>query len=158
MPNGEDVTARDALAIAQRALAKANDLEDDLKAATDRIDDLETDVTRMSLRLSEHDNDRPYDSLNRDDKVGKVREHAFEKAAQGRGQAALDYSAIKWEVFDGEPSADHCYTLMDLAAEVRGFNVKTPPSGNRSLVVDAAAAKQSAVFSSAKKDGLEEVR
>lgn len=144
----DDVSARDALAIAQRALAKANDVADDLEA----VDDLTDRVAQLELRLSALDEDRAYESLSADEKIGLVREHAFEKAQATTGKAALDYSDIKWEVFDGEPSADHCYTLMERAAAVDGFAVETPPSGNRSLVVDATAAKASAVFSSANKD------
>ena len=150
----DDVSARDALAIAQRALAKANrvdELEDD-------IEQLRDEVTSLELRLSEHDDDRDYAQLTRDDKVGMVREHAFQRASRGSGVAALDYDDIMWEVFDGEPSADHCYTLMKLAADVRGFEVKTPASGNRSLTVDAREAKRGAVFSSANKTTSEEVR
>ena len=153
-----DVSARDALAIAQRALAKANSLEDDLDEATAEIERLREDVTSLELRLSEHDDDRDYVQLTRDDKIGLVREHAFQKATRGSGVAALDYDDIRWEVFDGEPSADHCYTLMELAADIRGFEVKTPASGNRSLTVDAKEAKRGAVFSSANKTETEEVR
>jgi len=159
MSEGDDeVSARDALAIAQRALAKANGLEDDLDEATAEIERLREDVTSLELRLSEHDDDRDYAQLTRDDKVGMVREHAFQKATRGSGVAALDYDDIMWEVFDGEPSADHCYTLMKLAADIRGFEEKTPPSGNRSLTVDAREAKRGAVFSSANKTSSEEVR
>ncbi|CAL92455.1 hypothetical protein BJ1_gp33 [Halorubrum virus BJ1] len=162
MSEGDDVSARDALAIAQRALAKAGDIEDELKSdldeATEEIDRLREDVTALELRLSEHDDNRDYAQLSRDEKVGMVREHAFQKATRGSGVAALDYDDIMWEVFDGEPSADHCYTLMKLAADVRGFEVKTPPSGNRSLTVDAREAKRGAVFSSANKTASEEVR
>lgn len=158
----DDVSARDALAIAQRALVKASEIEDELRSdldeATAEIDRLRDDVTALELRLSEHDNDRDYAQLSRDEKVGMVREHAFEKATRGSGVAALDYDDIMWEVFDGEPSADHCYTLMKLAADVRGFEEKTPPSGNRSLTVDAREAKRGAVFSSANKTTSEEVR
>ena len=158
MSEEDDVSARDALAIAQRALGKANGLEADLDEATDEIERLREDVTSLALRLSEHDDERDYAELTRDDKVGMVREHAFQKASRGSGLAALDYDDIMWEVFDGEPSADHCYTLMKLAADVRGFEVKTPASGNRSLTVDAKEAKRGAVFSSANKTDLEEVR
>ena len=158
MSEDDDVSARDALAIAQRALAKANGLEADLDEATAEIEQLREDVTSLELRLSEHDDDRDYAELTRDDKVGMVREHAFQKATRGSGVAALDYDDIMWEVFDGEPSADHCYTLMKIAADVRGFEVKTPASGNRSLTVDAKEAKRGAVFSSANKTDLEEVR
>lgn len=158
MSEEDDVSARDALAIAQRALGKANGLEADLDEATDEIERLREDVTSLELRLSEHDDERDYAELTRDDKVGMVREHAFQKASRGSGLAALDYDDIMWEVFGGEPSADHCYTLMKLAADVRGFEVKTPASGNRSLTVDAKEAKRGAVFSSANKTDLEEVR
>ena len=158
MSEDDDVSARDALAIAQRALGKANGLEADLDEATAEIERLREDVTSLELRLSEHDDDRDYAELTRDDKVGMVREHAFEKAARGSGVAALDYDDIMWEVFDGEPSADHCYTLMKLAADIRGFEEKTPASGNRSLTVDAKEAKRGAVFSSANKTDMEEVR
>ncbi|MYL15688.1 hypothetical protein [Halorubrum distributum] len=150
----EDVSARDALAIAQRALAKANRVDE----LEDEIEQLREDVTSLELRLSEHDDDRDYAELTRDDKVGMVREHAFQKASRSSGVAALDYDDIMWGVFDGEPSADHCYTLMKLAADVRGFEVKTPASGNRSLTVDATEAKRGAVFSPANKTDLEEVR
>ena len=150
----DDVSARDALAIAQRALGKANRVDE----LEDEIEGLREDITALELRLSEFDDDRSYDELTRDDKVGLVREHAFEKAARGSGVAALDYDDIMWEVFDGEPSADHCYTLMNLAASVRGFDVKTPSSGNRSLTVDSQEAKRGAVFSSANKTTLEGVR
>ncbi|WP_026046315.1 hypothetical protein [Halorubrum sp. T3] len=158
MSEDDDVSARDALAIAQRALAKANGLEADLDEATYEIERLREDVTSLELRLSEHDDDRDYAELTRDDKVGMVREHAFQKATRGSGVAALDYDDIMWEVFDGEPSADHCYTLMELAADIRGFEVKTPASGNRSLTVDASEAKRGAVFSSANKTDMEGVR
>ena len=158
MSEDDDVSARDALAIAQRALGKANGLEADLDEATAEIERLREDVTSLELRLSEHDDDRDYAELTRDDKVGMVREHAFQKASRGSGVAALDYDDIMWEVFDGEPSADHCYTLMKLAADIRGFEEKTPASGNRSLTVDAKEAKRGAVFSSANKTDMEEVR
>ncbi|MFC7323224.1 hypothetical protein ACFQMF_01385 [Halorubrum rutilum] len=150
----EDVSARDALAIAQRALAKANRVDD----LEDEINELQEEVAVLELRLSEFDDDRDYQQLSRAERVGLVREHAFQKATAGSGVAALDYDDIKWEVFEGEPSADYCYTLMQLAADVRGFEVRTPANGNRSLTVDAQEAKRGAVFSSANKTASEEVR
>src|SRR6056297_2555841 len=99
MSEGDDISARDALAIAQRALAKANGLEDDLNEATAEIEQPREDVTSLELRLSEHNDDRDYAELTRDDKVGMVREHAFQKAVRGSGVAGLDYDDIMWEVF-----------------------------------------------------------
>lgn len=162
---GDDVTVRDALAIAQRALGKVNDLEDDLEAATDRIDELETEVTRMSLRLSESDDSKDAGDLTLDEKIGAVREHAFEKAEAGHGKAKLDYSAIKWEVFDGEIGQSTSYRLIRRAAgldesktgsNVAGFTARDPAEGNYHLAVDADAAKRSRVFSGGKKHPTEE--
>lgn len=137
-----DITPRDAHAIAQRALAKANRV-DDLEA---RLDDVETELAALELRLSELDDDRPYDALTLDEKVGMVREHAFQRAVDGTGQARLDYDDIMWGVFDGEPGAAHCYKLMRKAAAVRGFVERDPADASRHLAVDAAEAKQGAVF------------
>lgn len=54
-----------------------------------------------------------------------------------------------WEVFGGDPSADYCYKLMRLAADIRGFTFED--SRPKKLKVNAAKAKQSAAFSSANK-------
>ena len=152
----DDVSARDALAVAQRALSKANGLEDRVDELEATNDELQNELAQVRLRLSEHDDDRDYRDLSRNDKVGLVREHAFEKA--DGGTASLDYDDIMWEVFEGEPSADHCYTLMQLAADIRGFEVREPPNRNRVLHVDAREAKRGVVFSSANKTAAEGVR
>ena len=84
-----------------------------------------------------------------------VREHAFRKATEMGGHTALDYDAVKWEIFEGEPSASHCYDLMRWASDARGFTVREPTNGNISLAVDAAEAKRGAAFFAAKKDAAE---
>lgn len=147
-----EVSPRDAVEIAQRALAKANDLERDLDQLHDDYEDVVEDLTAVRLRLSEFDEDRAYDDLTRDDKIGMVREHAFRKAADGAGRIRLDYDDIRWEVFDGGPSPSHCYDLMKWAEQARGFEHKTPSNGNEHLLCDAREAKRSAAFYSAKKD------
>lgn len=145
------VRPEDALQVAQRALAKVNELE----AVEDRVDDLEEELAAVSLRISEFDEDRDYDQLTRDDKVGKVREYGFRRAVDGHGRTQLDYNDIKWSVFHGEPSPSHCYTLMELAASARGFEHCDPSEGNEHLAVDADQAKRGAAFYSAKKDSAE---
>lgn len=154
----DDVSARDALQVAQRALAKANDLERHAEDMEVRLEEAEDELAQMAIRLSEQDDERDYRDLTRDDKVGMVREHAFEKALEGTGTASLDYDDIMWGPFDGEPSADHCYKLMELAADLRGFDVRNPPNRNRVLFVDAAEAKRGVAFSSANNRSPEEVR
>ncbi|WP_135363464.1 hypothetical protein [Halosimplex halophilum] len=153
-----DVTPEDALQVAQRALAKVGDLEDRVEDQQDAIDDLQSELTAVSLRVSEFDDDREYDQFTRDDKVGKVREYGFRRADEGHGRTKLDYKDIKWSVFEGEPSPAHCYTLMELAASAQGFEHRDPDDGNEHLAVTAAEAKRGPAFYSAKKDAAEEGR
>lgn len=164
MSEGDDVTARDALAIAQRALAKANDLEEKLDDREAELDELHADITALELRLSEIDDEKDAADMTLDEKIGAVREHAFEKADDGHGRAKLDYSAIKWEVFDGEIGQSTCYRLIRRAAgldeaktgsTVTGFTARDPSDGNYHLAVDADAAKRSRVFSGGKKRSTE---
>lgn len=138
----EDVRPEDALAIAQRALQKISDLER-------TVADLEEEVTRLTLLTSEYE-DRAYERLDRDTKVGRVREYLFEKANARNGRAQVDYDDVIWGVFDGEPSADHAYTLMGLAADYRGFAYHEDRRP-RVLTCDAREARQSVAFSSANK-------
>lgn len=151
MSDGVEVTPKDALQVAQRALAKVNEQERRINELEDVLEDAETELTRQALRLSEYDEERSYDQLTRDDKVGQVREHAFRKATQESGRTAIDYKAIRWEVFDGEPGTKHCYTLMKLAAgydestgesSIPGFRYRTPSDGSNNLAVNAAEARK----------------
>lgn len=154
MSDGPDVTPEDALAVAQRALSKTNELGE----LETQVEDLQERVVALELRLSEYSDERDYRDLTLDDKIGMVREHAFNKAAGSGGRTKLDYSDVMWEVFDGEPSADHCYKLMRLAAggedtdSIPGFKMANPDTGNKHLRVDADRAKSHVMFSSAKKD------
>jgi hypothetical protein len=135
-----DVSARDALEIAQNALQQANDADqhDEIQALQDR-------VTALELRTSEWADDREYSSLTLDEKVGLVREHAFNKATDGTGRATLDYDDVMWEVFDGRPGTKHCYKLLRLAAQARGFEY-TEASSPTQLRVDATEARRGAAF------------
>jgi len=153
-PRTEDV-----LQVARRALAKTNDLEDDVAELQADREDLRDKLTAVQLRLSEIDEERDYSALTLDEKVGKVREHAFNRAVDGHGKAMLDYNAIQWEVFDGEPGPNHCYKLLRLAAgltdadekrptggEIPGFRCRDPDGDNYHLAVDAERAKRGAAF------------
>ncbi|WP_058366643.1 hypothetical protein [Haloparvum sedimenti] len=167
----DDVSARDALAVAQRALARTQEVEESLREDVDEhdaeLEALREEVTALQLRVSELDEDRSASDLSPDEKVGKVREHAFRKAANGHGRATLDYDAIKWEVFDGEIGDSTCYRLIRKAAgldeektgsRVDGFIARDPSDGNYHLAVDAREAKRSTAFSAGKIETAEEVR
>jgi len=156
-------TVDDAIQVAQRALSRVIELEE----VADRVDDLEDEVAALSFRLSEMDEERPYSARSLDEKVGMVREHAFERAVEGHGKTTLDYSDVMWGVFDGEPGSDHCYKLMRLAAgvdedgnevqDVPGFTFRENDRPMR-LAVDAERAKRGVAFSSENKTGGEGVR
>jgi len=156
MSDNDDVSARDALAIAQRALARVNEFEDRVDQLEAQRGELQEDLTGVKLRLSEIDEERPYESLSIDEKVGMVREHAFRKATDRSGRAKLDYDDVMYEVFDGKPGSKHCYKLIRLAAgleadektgsEIPGFTARNPSGGNYHLAVDAAEAKRGEVF------------
>jgi len=147
-----DVTPRDAIQIAQRALAKANRVDD----LQERVDELEDQVTELELRQSGRDQDREYASLSLDEKIGMVREHAFKKATSTNGYAKVDYNGVRWEVFDSDPSTKHCYKLLRLAAEgVEGFEYCDPDGESKHLRVDATAAKRNAAFFQENNGGAE---
>lgn len=153
-----DVRPEDALQVAQRALAKANEIAEDGSARDDDIEELTDRIVAVELRLSEIDEERPYEALTLDEKIGMVREHAFEKALDRNGRVKLDYADIKWEVFDGDPGNKHCYKLMRKAAGddeheqrdmndgVPGFAVRDPAGESRHLAVDAERVKRGAAF------------
>lgn len=150
MPN-TNYSLDDVLQVAQRALQKANENERTAEQLQEEFADALDDLVAVKLRLSEVDEQRPYDQMDRDAKIGMVREHAFRRASDGRGTAKLDYNDIMWSVFDGEPGSDHCYDLMRWAEEARGFEVRDPPTESRHLFVDAAEARKAVAFSPEKK-------
>lgn len=146
------VRPEDALQVAQRALRKVNDLEgeiDDLRAENERLRER---VAELEATTEVSDD---YDQLDRDTKVGMVRGHLIDRARAQHGMAAIDYDDVMWEVFDGEPSADHCYTLMRLAAQAEGFKIRDPSGENRQLIVNLDATNDLTGFSHANKDRRE---
>lgn len=153
-----DVRPEDALQVAQRALQKANELEQENRELKDELADHRDRLTSLELRYSEFDEDRSYEDLDRDGRVGRVREHAYQRATEGHGRTTLDYNDVMWSVFDGEPSADYSYKLMRLAARAPGFTFKNPDGKGKKLLVDAEKARRGASFSSANKTSSEEVR
>lgn len=163
-----DVRPEDAIQVAQRALQKVNELEGDLEAHQDETDKLRERLVELELRLSEIDDNRDYESLTLDEKIGMVREYAYQKARDGHGKTTLDYDDIMWSVFDGEPGAKHCYKLIRRAAglcddrrtgsEVPGFRARDPDGDAYHLAVDAEQAQRGAAFFPENKTSSEGVR
>jgi len=167
----DDVSARDALAIAQQSLTRLQEVEDELRGELEEtnatVDQLQDDLTALELRVSELDEGRDANDLSADEKVGMVREHGFRKATEGHGRAKLDYDDIKWEIFDGDIGDSTCYRLIRKAAgladektgsKVDGFVARNPAGDNYHLAIDAQEAKRSRAFSGGKIEMTEEVR
>ena len=160
----DGVTPEDALQVAQRALAKVNELESDLEDLRADHDEAIEELTALRLRTSEYEEERSYRQLDTDTKVGMVREHAFERALDQGGKTKIEYKDVKWGVFDGGPGASHCYTLLrkaagdgdderrDIRRGVAGFQFRDPDSGNIHLAVDADLAKRESSLFAQKKD------
>lgn len=158
MDDEPDITPRDALEIAQRALGKANDLESEVVDLQTKQNETRADLTALQLRISELDDDRPYDALTQDEKVGMVREELFQRGRSNGGRASMTYDNVMWSVFDGKPSADHCYKLMRLAAgydpetgesQCTGFSFRDGSVGQKRIEVNNELAKTGVAFSSA---------
>ena len=155
--------AEDAIQVAQRALAKTLDEEEAREEFLEKLADVRQENERLTERVAELEakvstDGRAYETLTRDEKVGMVREHLYKRARAGSGWFKIDYDAIRWEVFDGEPSADHCYTLMELAAAADGFYHKDPENENQYVAVDLDEANAGAAFSHANNRTHQEAR
>ena len=142
MSDDIEILPEDALQVAQRALAKANRIDD----VEQELADLQDQVTALELRLSEFDDERDYRDLSRDEKIGMVREYAFERATSGRGRT-FDVSDIREGLFDGKPSRDHCYDLMRWAGEATGFEYREPSGRKYHLRVDPDRAREARLYS-----------
>lgn len=155
MPDEPEVTPRDALEIAQRALSKVNGLEEDVAELRDDYQEAKADLTALGLRVSEMDDSRPYEALTQNEKIGMVREELFERGRANAGRAAMTYDDVMWSVFDGKPSADHCYKLMRLAGNADGFTYHDGSVGQKRITVDVELAKAGVAFSSANNADVE---
>ncbi|WP_114576686.1 hypothetical protein [Saliphagus sp. LR7] len=162
----DGLTVRDVLQVAQRALTKGTENQEQIDDLREKQEELVEDVTAIKLRQSEMDDERPYQALSTDEKVGMVREHAFQRAVSGHGKATLDYNDVMWSVFDGKPGSKHCYKLMRLAAGVDadGNNTEDVPGFTiiddrpMKLAVDAEEAKRGWAFFPENKAASGEVR
>jgi len=143
------ITAEDAVQVAQRALQKVNELETE-------VDKLQSENETLRSRVEELEASQPdpdeYDQLDRPDKVGLLKRHLITKASDTNGKAAADYKEVKYGVFDGQPSADHCYTLMKQAAQDTAFTFQNPSNSNKRITVNTNRRKTNTEFSHANKD------
>ena len=125
----------DAVQLAQQAIRRLNEMEETVQQQAETIAQLQSRV--QELEAAQPDADE-YDRLDRDDKIGLVRQHLVTKADDQRGRAQIDYQGIRWEVFSGGPSPGHCYDLMELTAQEPGFMLGTDKDDTKTVKVDLA--------------------
>lgn len=150
------------LSVAQSALQRVNELEAENNELREQLERQEYRIGELDLCLPRATDD--YKSLSTDEKVSRVRKELMDRAAASfNDRAKMDYSAVMWSVFDGKPSADHCYKLMKLAAEdTPGIEFVDPADGNKHVRIDLSTVldetKAQSGFSHANKDTEEGAR
>lgn len=107
----------------QQALERISELEAEVQEYADDRERLIFRIGKLEECLPDERDE--YDSYTREDKVSLVKSHLLERAYARDGKASADYDDVIWGVFDGEPSRDHAYTLMELAAQADGFHYNT---------------------------------
>lgn len=126
-------TPRDAVELARQAIQRVNDLEETVEEQAETIQRQQEQIERLQAALPER---QEYDQLDKQTKIGMVREHVVKRAQDNAGKAKIDYQGVKWEVFDGEPSPYHCYELMEQAGTADGFDYQEPANENKRLTVN----------------------
>lgn len=110
------VNAQDAIAVAQRALARVNELEAAVDELRDEKDALEADVERLASLLGRRPENTPYGEQTRAERVLELQIALARKARKHGGKAAYHYTDVL-ALFDEQPSDGYAYKLMRCAAE-----------------------------------------
>ena len=111
-------------------------VEQRLDLLNDAVEDLERENAELRRQVaalqSEVDPDpgsKEYSDLSRAEKVRQIRERLVDVAgANHNGTAAMKYKDVMW-LFDGHPSAGHCYDLMERAGQLDGFDYSAAGGG-----------------------------
>lgn len=122
--SGPTVNAQDAIAVAQRALAKVTELEADLDDLRAEKRALEDDIDRLASLLDRRVENTPYGEKSRAERVLEVQIAVARKARKHGGKAAYHYTDVL-SLFNEQPSDGYAYKLMRCAAE---YDPKTETS------------------------------
>lgn len=97
-----------------------------------------------------------YEQLTKPQKVHRLRKHLVQEAAQTNGKYALKYREVK-ALFDGHPSAGHCYDLMDRAGELEGFGYDEGTGGEKRVRANLEAVNDETLLHAVNNAAPEEV-
>ena len=130
-------------------------VEQRLDLLNDAVEDLERENAELRRQVaalqSEVDPDpgsKEYSDLSRAEKVRQIRERLVDVAgADHNGTAAMKYKDVMW-LFDGHPSAGHCYDLMERAGQLDGFDYSAAGGGkgDKRVTVNLDAVKDESLF------------
>jgi len=130
-------------------------VEQRLDLLNDAVEDLERENAELRRQVaalqSEVDPDpgsKEYSDLSRAEKVRQIRERLVDVAGTDHaGRAAMKYKDVMW-LFDGHPSAGHCYDLMERAGELDGFDYSAAGGGkgDKRVTVNLDAVKDESLF------------
>lgn len=85
-----------------------------------RVNELEERVDELEQIVEPDPGTTAYEQLTKGQKVHRVRKTLAERADARNGVASMKYREVMM-LFDGHPSAGHCYDLMERAGEMDGF-------------------------------------
>lgn len=95
-----------------------------------------------------------WESLTKAWKVHQAHVSLAKRALKAQdGKARMQYTDVMW-LFDGHPSAGHCYDLMKRGAELGGFEYNKPAQGGGQIRirVDLTAVSDETVIHAANKE------
>lgn len=73
------------------------------------------------VQQHEIDADTEWHRMDREERVEYLTNAVKARSRQGGKGAGVDYNQVRDEIFDGHPSNDYCYELMELAGAYPGF-------------------------------------
>jgi len=141
--------------ILEQRLDSLYDYIEEVEAEKDELKHENAELRRQVSELKSQQNPDPesksYDELSKPEKVRKVREQLVSVAETNHnGCSTLKYKEVKM-LFDGYPSAGHCYDLMELAGGADGFGYDENGEGTKRVRVDIDAVKDESYFHTANK-------
>ena len=101
---------------------------DAVNDAVDRVESLESKVSELEEVVDPDPGAVEYDQLTKAQKVRRIRKTLLQNAAEGRAPV-MKYRDVMY-LFDSHPSAGHCYTLMERAADADGFHYEQGGHGD----------------------------
>lgn len=133
------------------------DVLDVIDELDERLDEFDDRLRRVE-RVVDTDPDRTgYAEMTKEQKVYRIRQELVQNADATNGKWRLSYRDVK-ALFNGQPSAGHCYNLMEAAAEMDGFEYDragegdaTSRTGEYRIRVNTTSVNDTGVFQSLNK-------